>query len=70
MILHEDSIKSTVQAFTMREKIEVCLKTNETLQWHLFGLQIPLKKNKLNELLKHGVILRIGAINFFKCFGL
>ena len=55
----------------MREKIEVCKKTNETLPWHLFGLQIPLKKiNKLNELLKPGVILRTDAINFFKWFGL
>ena len=37
----------------------------------LCGLQIPLKKiNKLNELLKPGVILRTGAINFFKWFGL
>lgn len=52
----------------MREKIEVCKKTKEILQWCLFGLQIPLKKKKLNELLKHGVILRIGTINFFQSF--
>ena len=53
----------------MIEKIEVCKKTKEILQRRLFGLQIPFKKKtKLNELLKHGVILRIGTINFFQSF--